>query len=84
MKAAVYDHPGPPDVLRYADVPDPVCSSDGVLIRIEAAAIEGGDLINRASDAGPHCLPAAPGLARVGGPAEWRRRGAVADGRSLL
>lgn len=54
MKAAVYDHPGPPDVLRYADVADPVCPSDGVLIRIEAAAIEGGDLINRASVPPPH------------------------------
>ncbi|MGO4741553.1 zinc-binding alcohol dehydrogenase family protein [Bosea sp. 2KB_26] len=54
MKAAIYDHPGPPDVLRYADVPDPVCPSDGVLIRVEAAAIEGGDLINRASTSPPH------------------------------
>lgn len=54
MKAAVYDHPGPPDVLHYADVPDPDCPSDGVLIRIEAAAIEGGDLINRAFTPPPH------------------------------
>jgi NADPH:quinone reductase-like Zn-dependent oxidoreductase len=54
MKAAIYDHPGPPDVLRYADVPDPVCPSDGVLIRVEAAAVEGGDLINRASTPPPH------------------------------
>lgn len=54
MKAAIYDHSGPPDVLRYADVPDPICLSDGVLIRVEAAAIEGGDLINRASTSPPH------------------------------
>jgi NADPH:quinone reductase len=54
MKAAVYDHPGSPNVLRYADVPDPACSSDGVLIRVEAIAIEGGDLINRASMFPPH------------------------------
>lgn len=54
MKAAIYDHPGPPDVLHYADVPDPVCPSDGVLIRVEAAAVEGGDLINRASAPPPH------------------------------
>ncbi|MGO4282832.1 quinone oxidoreductase family protein [Bosea sp. TAB14] len=54
MKAAIYDHPGPPDVLRSVDVPDPVCPSDGVLIRVEAAAIEGGDLINRASTPPPH------------------------------
>lgn len=54
MKAAIYDHPGPPGVLRYADVPDPICPIDGVLIQVEAAAIEGGDLINRASMSPPH------------------------------
>lgn len=54
MKAILYDHPGPPDVLRLAEVPDPVCAPDGVLIRIEAIAIEGGDLIQRASMPMPH------------------------------
>ncbi|KAB0569509.1 quinone oxidoreductase family protein [Brucella pituitosa] len=54
MKAAIYDHPGPPEVLRYSDVPDPICPSNGVLIRVAAAAIEGGDLINRASAQPPH------------------------------
>lgn len=54
MKAAVYDQPGPPDVLYYTDVADPVCPSDSVLIRMEAAAIEGGDLINRAFTPPPH------------------------------
>jgi NADPH:quinone reductase len=49
MKAAVYDNPGPPSVLKYADVPDPVCGPDEVLIRVEAISIEGGDLINRRS-----------------------------------
>jgi NADPH2:quinone reductase len=48
MKAAVYDHTGPPDVLRYAEVPDPVCPPDGVVIEVEAISIEGGDLGNRA------------------------------------
>ncbi len=49
MKAAVYDKPGPPTVLRYADVPDPVYGPDDVLIAVEAISIEGGDLINRRS-----------------------------------
>jgi NADPH:quinone reductase-like Zn-dependent oxidoreductase len=49
MKAAVYDNPGPPSVLKYVDVPDPVCGADEVLIRVEAISIEGGDLINRRS-----------------------------------
>ena len=48
MKAAVYEHTGPPDVLRYRDVPDPVCPSDGVVVEVEAISIEGGDLGNRA------------------------------------
>jgi NADPH:quinone reductase-like Zn-dependent oxidoreductase len=54
MKAAVYDRNGGPEVLRYEDVPDPVCPSDGVVVRHEAIAIEGADLINRASRTPPH------------------------------
>jgi NADPH:quinone reductase len=49
MKAAVYDNPGPPTVLKYVDVPDPICGPDDVLITVEAISIEGGDLINRRS-----------------------------------
>lgn len=49
MKAAVYDVAGEPGVLRYQDVADPSCPADGVVIRVEAISIEGGDLINRAS-----------------------------------
>ncbi|RVH34252.1 quinone oxidoreductase family protein [Sinorhizobium meliloti] len=49
MKAAVYDNPGPPTVLRYTDVPDPVPGPNDVLIAVEAISIEGGDLINRRS-----------------------------------
>lgn len=47
MKAAVYYENGPPDVLRYEDVPDPICGDDEVLIRVEAVSIEGGDTLNR-------------------------------------
>jgi NADPH2:quinone reductase len=53
MKAAVYDNPGPPTVLRYADVPDPVPGPNNVLIAVEAISIEGGDLINRRSTLRP-------------------------------
>lgn len=53
MKAAVYQSPGAPQVLRYIDVADPTCSTDGVLIKVEAVSIEGGDLINRASSPPP-------------------------------
>ncbi|MDE1173431.1 MAG: zinc-binding alcohol dehydrogenase family protein [Parvibaculaceae bacterium] len=47
MKAAVYYENGAPEVLRYEDVPDPVCHPKGVLIRVEAVSIEGGDTLNR-------------------------------------
>jgi NADPH2:quinone reductase len=47
MKAAVYDQTGPPSVFRYAEVPDPVCARDGVVIDVRAISIEGGDVLNR-------------------------------------
>lgn len=49
MKAAVYQSPGAPDVLRYKDVANPRCPTNGVLIKVEAISVEGGDLTNRAS-----------------------------------
>ena len=47
MKAAVYYENGPPGVLKYEDVPDPMCHPKGVVIRVEAVSIEGGDTLNR-------------------------------------
>ncbi|MDR3506437.1 MAG: zinc-binding alcohol dehydrogenase family protein [Caulobacteraceae bacterium] len=47
MKAAVYYETGSPDVLKYEDVADPVCHPKGVVIRVEAISIEGGDTLNR-------------------------------------
>jgi NADPH2:quinone reductase len=47
MKAAVYYENGPPSVLRYEDVPDPVLDDASVLVRVEAVSIEGGDTLNR-------------------------------------
>ena len=49
MKAAVYYQTGPPDVLEYEDVPDPVCGPGDVLIDVEAVSIEGGDTLSRGS-----------------------------------
>lgn len=51
MKAAAYHKTGSPDVLEYLDVPDPSCPANGVLIRVEAVSIEGGDVLNRAGGA---------------------------------
>jgi NADPH2:quinone reductase len=53
MKAAVIYENGPPDVLRYEDVPDPVCPEGCVLVEVEAISIEGGDLLARASSPPP-------------------------------
>ena len=47
MKAAVYYENGGPGVLRYQDAPDPECHPKGVLIKVEAVSIEGGDTLNR-------------------------------------
>jgi NADPH2:quinone reductase len=47
MKAAVYYETGAPDVLRYEDVPDPTLDAGGVLVRVAATSIEGGDTLNR-------------------------------------
>ncbi len=59
MKAAVYYKNGNPDVLKYEDVPDPKCYPGGVLIRVEAVSIEGGDTLNRwhgALTSSPHIV----------------------------
>ena len=47
MKAAVYYENGGPDVFRYEEVADPVCHPKGILVRVEAVSIEGGDVLNR-------------------------------------
>jgi len=47
MKAAVYYENGTPEVFKYEDVSDPVCHPKGVVIRVEAVSIEGGDTLNR-------------------------------------
>ncbi|MDO8914306.1 MAG: zinc-binding alcohol dehydrogenase family protein [Phenylobacterium sp.] len=47
MKAAVYYENGGPEVLKYEDMPDPQCHPKGVVIAVEAIAIEGGDTLSR-------------------------------------
>jgi NADPH2:quinone reductase len=47
MRAAVYYENGPPSVFRYEEVPDPKCHPKGVVIRVAAVSIEGGDLLHR-------------------------------------
>ncbi len=47
MKAAVYYQNGDPSVLKYEEVPDPQVHPKGIVIRVEAVSIEGGDTLNR-------------------------------------
>jgi NADPH2:quinone reductase len=47
MKAAVYYENGGPEVLKYEEAPDPACHRAGIIIRVEAVSIEGGDTLNR-------------------------------------
>ena len=39
MKAVVFDRFGPPEVLRYMDVPDPVAGPRDVVIRVHAVSV---------------------------------------------
>jgi len=47
MKAAVIYQNGSPDVLKYEDVADPACDQHGIVIRVAAISVEGGDLLQR-------------------------------------
>jgi NADPH2:quinone reductase len=69
MKAAVIYENGPPDVLRYEDVPDPECPDGCVVIDVEAISIEGGDLLHRAGSP-PPSVPHVVGYVAAGVVAE--------------
>ncbi len=59
MKAAVYYENGDPSVLKYEKVADPECHPKGIVIRVEAISVEGGDVLNRwrgALTARPHVV----------------------------
>jgi NADPH2:quinone reductase len=63
MRAVLIDHPGPPDVLRLAEVPDPAPGSGQVLIDVVAAGVNNADLLQRAGlYPPPPGAPAWPGL----------------------
>lgn len=80
MKAAVYYENGPPRVLKYEDVDDPVCLPEGIVIQVEAVSIEGGDTLNRAGGeltGSPHIVgyQAAGTIIEVGAEVEGFRIG---------
>src|SRR5258706_10731351 len=51
MRAAVYDHYGPPEVLRLADVERPVLKEDQVLVKVHAATVNRLDVHTREANA---------------------------------
>jgi NADPH:quinone reductase-like Zn-dependent oxidoreductase len=52
MKAAFFRRFGPPEVLEYGDLPDPVPSSGEVLVDIQAASVNAADWKMRAGQYG--------------------------------
>jgi len=47
MRAVVVDQPGDPEVMRLADVPDPVAQPGEVVLRVHATAVNRADLLQR-------------------------------------
>jgi NADPH:quinone reductase-like Zn-dependent oxidoreductase len=47
MKAVVYDHYGPPEVLRIEDVPTPAPQAGEVLVKVHATAVTRADVATR-------------------------------------
>lgn len=47
MKAIVFDQPGGPEVLRYAEAPDPQPGPDELLVRVHATAVNRADILQR-------------------------------------
>ncbi|HPZ82707.1 MAG TPA: alcohol dehydrogenase catalytic domain-containing protein, partial [Thermogutta sp.] len=48
MKAAYIDHPGPPEVIRYDDLPVPQLKETEVLVRVGAVSVNPIDTYIRA------------------------------------
>lgn len=68
MRAIVISQPGPPSVLRMADVPDPDPGPDQIRVRIAAAGVNRADLLQRIGGypPPPGSSPQIPGLEYAG------------------
>lgn len=63
MHAVVITEPGGPDVLRWSEVPDPVCGPGEVIVDVVASAVNRADLLQRMGKYPvPDGVPAWPGL----------------------
>ncbi|MFE4663674.1 NAD(P)-dependent alcohol dehydrogenase [Streptomyces sp. NPDC056716] len=73
MRAALFDRYGPPEVLYVGRRPTPVPTPDEVLVRVQVAAVNGGDLLGRAGKVRlvtGRAVPQASGIDFVGEVAE--------------
>jgi NADPH2:quinone reductase len=67
MKAILLDRPGPPEVLRYAEVPTPVPAAGQVLIRAHTIGVSMPEILVRRGKYGwMPPLPAIPGIEMSG------------------
>src|SRR3712207_7117704 len=47
MRAVTFSEPGGPEVLRWSEVPDPVCGYGEVIVDVAATAVNRADLLQR-------------------------------------
>src|SRR4051812_39953215 len=47
MRAVIVTEPGGPEVLEWAEVPDPVCGPEEVVVDVAATAVNRADLLQR-------------------------------------
>jgi NADPH:quinone reductase len=67
MKAILLDRPGPPEVLRYTDIPTPVPAAGQVLVRAHTVGVSMPEvLVRRGEYAWMPPLPAIPGIEMSG------------------
>lgn len=66
MKAVQFSHPGGPEVLQVAEVPDPIPTPEDVLIDVKATTVNRLDLFQRAGSRPVPALPFTPGLEAAG------------------
>jgi tumor protein p53-inducible protein 3 len=60
MKAIVFDHPGSPEVMHLAEVPEPLPRDGEVLVRVHAVGVNRADLLQRLGR-----YPAPPGASEI-------------------
>jgi NADPH2:quinone reductase len=67
MKAILFDRPGPPEVLRYAEVPTPVPAVGQVLVKAHTIGVSMPEILVRKGEYGwMPPLPAIPGIEMSG------------------